>query len=96
MDSQTSAVISIFILFHVIAVLSLSIAVASAIKEYRRYRCIEEDDKKIFLSSPILMLLVTPFIVVAARDELMSIVIFMSVIDLIACTLGLKIGSSHK
>lgn len=95
MDSETSTLISIFILFHVIAVLSLSIAIASAIKEYRQYRCIEEDDKKIFVASPILMILVTPFIIVAARDELMSIVIFMSIVDLIACAIGLKIGSSR-
>lgn len=94
MTSETHAFISIFILFHAIAVLSLSIAVAS--KDYRRYRYIEEDEKEIFLASPILILLVTPFIVVAARDELMSIVIFMSIIDVMACTLGLKIGSSRR
>ena len=96
MDSETYAFISIFILFHAIAVLSLSIAIAVASKDYRRYRCIEEDEKEIFIASPILILLVTPFIVYAARDELMSIVIFMSIIDLIACAIGLKIGSSRE
>lgn len=96
MDSETSTLILIFMLFHAIAVLSLSIAIAVAIKDYRRYRCIEEDEKEIFIASPILMLLVTPFIVIAARDELMSIIIFMSIIDVLACILGLKIGSSRE
>lgn len=96
MGDKIHAAISTCLLFHVFGMLALSTAIASAIDEYRQCRYLEDDTKEILFLSPIVIAIFTPPIFLLAGDEIVSVVTVMLIIDVIACTLGLKIGSSRK
>ena len=95
MDSQTSAVISACLLFHVLGILAFATAIRSAILEYRRSGWIEKDTREILFLSPIMITIFTLPIFLVSGNEIVPVTIVMLIIDSIACTLGVKIGSSH-
>ena len=95
MDSQTSAAISASMLFHILGVLALATAIKSAIQEYQYSHSIEDDTREILFLSPIMITIFTVPILLIAGDEIVSVLTVMSIIDIIACLLGVKIGSSH-
>ena len=95
MGDKTHAAISACLLFHAFGMLALSTAIASAIDEYRRCRYLEDDTKEILFLSPIVIAIFTLPIFLIAGDELVSVITLMVIIDLIVCTLGVKIVSSN-
>ncbi len=95
MGDKIHAAISACLLFHVIGTLALSTAIASAIDEYRRCRSLEDDTKEILFLSPIVIAIFTTPIFLIAGDETVSVVTVMVILDVIVCTLGVKIISSR-
>lgn len=95
MSDKIHTAISACLLFHLFGTLSLSTAIASAIKEYRQRKFLEDDTKEILFLSPIVIAIFTTPIFLIAGDETVSVVTVMLIIDLAICALGLKIGSSH-
>lgn len=95
MSDKIHAAISACLLFHLFGTLALSTAIASAIKEYRQRKFLEDDTKEILFLSPIVIAIFTTPIFLIAGDETVSVVTVMLIIDLAICALGLKIGSSH-
>ncbi len=95
MGDKIHAAISACLLFHVFSMLALSTAIASAIGEYRQCQFIEDDTREILVLSPIMLALFTFPVFLLAGDEIVSIVTVMLIIDLLVCTLGVKIRSSH-
>lgn len=96
MGDKIHSAISACMLFHIFSMLALSTAVASAIKEYRRYQFIEDDTREILVLSPIVLVIFTLPIFLLAGDEIVSVITMITIIDLLACMLGIKIGSSYK
>lgn len=96
MGDKIHSAISACMLFHIFSMLALSTAVASAITEYRKYQFIENDTREILFLSPIVLVIFTLPIFLLAGDEIVSVITVMLIIDLIACTLGVKIGSSYR
>ena len=95
MGDKIHAAISACLLFHVIGTLALSTAIASSIDEYRRCRSLEDDTKEILFLSPIMVTIFTLVLVLLAGDEIVSVIIVTLILDVIVCTLGVKIISSH-
>lgn len=95
MSDKLHAAISACLLFHIFSMLALSTAVASAIKEYRRCLSLEDDTKEILFLSPIVIAIFTTPMFMIAGDETVSVVTVMVILDVIVCTLGVKIGSSN-
>ena len=95
MGDKIHAAISACLLFHVIGTLALSTAIASAIDEYQRCRSLEDDTKEILFLSPIVIAIFTTPIFLIAGDETVSVVTVMVILDMIVCTLGVKIISSR-
>ena len=95
MSDKLHAAISACLLFHIFSMLALSTAVASAIKEYRYSRWIEDDTREILFLSPIMVTIFTTPIFLIAGDETVSVVTVMVILDVIVCTLGVKIISSR-
>lgn len=95
MSDKVHAAISACMIFQVFGMLALSTAIASAIKEYQYSHSIEDDTREILFLSPIMITIFTVPIFLIAGDEIVSVLTVMSIIDIIACLLGVKIGSSH-
>lgn len=95
MGDKIHAAISACLLFHVIGTLALSTAIASAIDEYQRCRSLEDDTKEILFLSPIVIAIFTTPIFLIAGDKTVSVVTVMVILDVIVCTLGVKIISSR-
>lgn len=95
MGDKIHAAISACLLFHVISMLALSTAITSAISEYRQWHFLENDTVEVLLLSPIIIVIFTVPIVLLASDEIVSIATVMVILDVLVCTLGVKIGSSR-
>lgn len=95
MGDKIHSLISICLLFHVLGALTLTTAIHSAIRDYRRYHFIEKETVDVLILSPTWTALFTAPIVLIAGDELVSIIVVMLIIDAIVCTLGWQLGSSR-
>lgn len=95
MGDKIHSAISACLLFHFFGTLVLSTAITSAINEYRQWHFLENDTVEVLLLSPIIIVIFTVSIVLLAGDKIVSIATVMLIIDVLVCTLGVKIGSSR-
>ena len=95
MDTQY-AIVSAFLLIHIFSMLGLSASITSAIGEFHRSKSIERETKEIIASSLVLSATFVSFaiaVLINAGDEIISFLIVTMIIDLIVCTLGVKLES---